>query len=340
MAQIAGSDAVGGVNLTIKGGSDSVLAMPLARSAAFSGKVSARAPAGTNAFTVNVAVATDWTVDQFKALYYVRFTSGVRNGMYYTITANTASQLKLDTAGDDLIGVAVNDTFQVLPHWTLGTLFPPTATGPSGNPLTASTDLTPAGRKSEILFPNMTAAGINLPIGSRYFFTSAGWVADKAGNPVADDTILPPDCLFIVRQPVGVADVPWLVLGQAVTANVVVPLATRAGGKQDNPVGLIRPLPVRLIDAGLQSGFVDSLGIAGFQRRDVLLVFDNSVASYNKSASKSYIRVGGSWFADGKGQPVANDDLLVPGAGIVIRKYKNASGASTRWTNVAGYPAQ
>jgi uncharacterized protein (TIGR02597 family) len=340
------SAPVGGVTLTIKGDSDTIVAVPLAASTEFTGKVSGVISGPAGFFSIKVAVVTNWTTDGFADFWYVRFTSGARRGMYYTIAANTTSQLKLETAGDDLSGVVVGDAFQVVRHWTLGTLFPPANSVPPvdpdearTNPLAASTDLTSAGRKSEILLPDTETAGINLPVASRYFFTMAnGWVADKTGYPASDNVILPPDSYLIVRQPASVAaDVTWMFLGQVVTSAVTVPLATQASMKQDNYIGLIRPVAIRLADAGLETGFVDSVGLAGFQRRDTLLVFDNSVASHQKSASKSYFRRGGIWFSDATGHPVADNELLQPGSGFVIRKHLRPGASTAWWTNTVAY---
>lgn len=336
-AQPIASAPAGAVSLTIKGNSDTVLAVPLARRPVYSGRVLVALP-GTPGFSFRVVRTPAWTGDQFAGLFYVRFTSGVRAGMYYSILANAAAQLTIDPAGDTLAGVLPGDTFQIVPHWTLASLFPPAAAGSSANPLSASADLASANRRSEVLLPDNAGAGINLPPARRYFFTAAGWVADAAGHPAADDTILAPDTFFIVRQPAVLsADAAWVATGNVVTTNVVIPLATQAAGKQDNFVGLIRPVDARLADSGLQTGFVESPGKAGFQRRDTLLVFDNATAGHNKSAARSYFRVAGTWYSDARGNPVADGDRLEAGSGFVIRKASQPSGATAWWTNSPNY---
>jgi hypothetical protein len=37
------------------------------------------------------------------------------------------------------------------------------------------------------------------------------------------------------------------------------------------------------------------------------------------------------------GQPVADNELIAPGSGLVIRKYRNAGATTARWTNLPGY---
>lgn len=337
-AELVASAPAGAVGLAIKGKSDTLLAVPLARRGVFHGSVDLAGVAAGNGFSFPVAGNPRWIANQFAGTFYLRFTSGARQGMYYTITANTAAGVTVDPAGDNLTGVLPKDTFQIVPHWTLGSLFPPASAGTAENPLTPSAGVAPADRRSEILLPDTVRTGINLPPASRFFFTSTGWVEDRAGHPAADDTILPPDGFFIVRQPpIVAADSVWLATGSVVGASVVVPLATQASGKQDNYVGLIRPVDVPLAQSGLQTGFVDSLGKAGFQRRDTLLVFDNAVAAYHKSAAKSYFRVAGTWYSDARGNPVADNDVLAAGSGFVIRKFERPAGATAWWTNSPGY---
>jgi uncharacterized protein (TIGR02597 family) len=336
-AQTVATDPVGAVRLTIKGNSDTIVAVPLTVMPNYSGAVASTAAGSGSAFNLNVSGTSGWTTNQFANLYYVRMTSGAKNGMYYTITANTAGQVTVDAAGDDLSGIAANDTFKILKYWTLGTLFPPASAGTATNPLTASTGLAAFQRKSQILVPNNVSAGINLSPAATYFFTTAdGWVAADTGNPSATDTILWPDTYFIVRQPASItSDVSWTTVGSVVMSKLSTPLSTQPAAAQDNYLGLPRPVDIRVADAGLESGFTDSLGLAAFQRRDVLFIFDNTTAGFNKAPTKTLFRYNGTWYQATAGNPVANDELLLAGSGFVVRKYQSPS--STMWANNAPY---
>lgn len=332
------SAAVGGVQLTIKGRSDTPVTPSLLPGIEFAGRVGEVFEVGADELSLQAVGPVNWGADQFAGLYYLRFTSGDRSGMYYTIIANDSSRITLRSDGDELSGVAAGDTFHIVRHWTLDLLFPPAETGTAANPLTTSVDFSGAGRRSEILLPDAVASGINLPPAARYFLTSAGWVADVPGYPAAGGTVLAPDSWFIIRQPEAVGqDAEWTVLGEVLAAAVLIPLTSRPEGKQDNPVGLMRPVPVRLADAGLETGFEESLGLAGFQKRDSLLVFDFSGPGFNKAAAKSYIRVNGRWVSESLGQPVADNEMLPAGAGLMIRKARNSLATTAWWKNLPDY---
>jgi uncharacterized protein (TIGR02597 family) len=338
-AQTVATDPVGAVSLTIKGNSDTIVAVPLTAMPSYSGAVATKAAAGGNAFNLTVSGTTGWTTDQFANLYYVRMTSGAKAGMYYTITANTASQVTLDTAGDDLSGIAAADTFKILKYWTLGTLFPPASAGTAANPLTASEGLGAPQRRSQIILPDNASAGINLSSTGTFFFINGGnWVAADTGNPVSDNTILYPDTYFTIRQPSTVpTDVAWTSVGSVALTKLIIPLGTRVAGQQDNHVGVTRPVDLKLSELGLESGFMDSVGLGSPQRRDTLLVFDNTTAAFNKSASKTFFHYAGNWYEANTGSPIANDQIIPAGSGLIVRKYQNVSATTSLWSNLATY---
>jgi len=337
-AQTVATDPVGAVSITIKGNSDTIVAVPLTTMPSYSGTVTSAAAGAGTAFNLNVSGTTGWTSNQFATLYYVRMTSGAKNGMYYTITANTSGQVTVDTAGDNLSGIAAADTFKIFKYWTLGTLFPPANTGTPTNPLTASAGLGAPPRSSQIILPDNASAGINLSSTGTFFIASGNWVAASGGNPVSNDTILYPDTYFTIRQPASVAaDVAWTSVGSVALSKLVIPLGTRAAGQQDNHVGVTRPVDLKLSELGLETGFMDSTGLGAPQRRDLLLVFDNAAAGFNKSAAKTFFRYAGNWYQASGGSPIANDQIISAGSGLIVRKYQNASATTALWGNVATY---
>ncbi len=336
-AQSVMTDPVGVVNLTIKGNSDTLLAVPLTLVPSYTGKVSATASGGTDLYNLTAAGTPGWSADQFAGFYYVRFTSGAKNGMYYTITANTSGQLTLHTAGDDLSGVAANDTFKVFKYWTLGTLFPPASAGTAANPLTASASSSPLARRSEILVVNPNAPGINASAAATYYFTAAGWYA-AGSNQVANDVVLYPDNPFTVRQSASLtADVVWSSTGAVALSSLALPLLTQATGFQDNAIALVRPVDLKLSELGLDAVFTQSANTSPLARRDELLVFDNTVAGLNKSAAKVYYRTSNSWRRAGADAVVADADVLRAGDAFMIRKYQSGTGATVVWTNIPTY---
>jgi uncharacterized protein (TIGR02597 family) len=194
-------------------------------------------------------------------------------------------------------------------------------------------------RRSQIIIPDNASAGINLSSQGTFFFISSGnWVAANTGNPVSNNTILYPDTYFTIRQPSTVAaDIAWASTGSVSLSKLVVPLATRTAGPQDNHVSVTRPVDMTLSQLGLESGFVDSIGLAAPERRDLLLVFDNSVASFNKSAAKTFFRFAGNWYQATTGTPLANSQVFPAGCGLIVRKYQAVSAATALWSNNATY---
>jgi uncharacterized protein (TIGR02597 family) len=322
-AQTVATKPVGAVSLTIKGASDTIVAVPLQEAASYTGTIASKALT-TGVWSISPNGVPSWASNAFQGFYYVRMTSGAKAGMYYAIASNDSSNLVLSTAGDDLTSIAAGDSFSVYKFWTLGTLFP--HNDPSKNPLTVSGGTLANVRRSQIIIPDNTFAGINLPAQGTYFFTSTGWKKSVSGNPDATNTILFPDEYIIVRQPAVVAsDVSVTFVGSVNTDPLALALATRAAGTQDNAVALLRPADVTLADSGLASGFVSSTGTLANARRDQLFVFDNAATGINKSAAKIYYRFNGNWIRATTGNPIANTDVLTVGSGFIIRKYQNAS---------------
>jgi uncharacterized protein (TIGR02597 family) len=332
-AEVA-SSAVGYVNIGLLRDSDTIVAVPLAPAIEFTGQFGAIAPAAGGRFTASVAGTPGFTADRFKDFYYVRVETGARRGMYFTIVANSAAALTLDAAGFDFATIAAGDYFCIRKFWTLATLFPPAAAGTAANPLTASEGTLGPQRRSQVIIPDNGYAGTNLPAVGVYYFTADGWRQAIAGNPAADNIILHPDTYFTVRQPTAIADdTTWSLTGSVVGEDQRIPLFTRTAGAQDNAVALNRPIDLKLADSGLETGFAASASTLGPDRRDQLLVFDNSIRSQNKSAAAIYYRVGSNWIKAVSGNPASNNDVIGATAGFVVRKYQTPAGTTAEWLN-------
>jgi len=119
--------------------------------------------------------------------------------------------------------------------------------------------------------------------------------------------------------------------GVVVSAKLIFPLRTQSDLRQDNAIGLIRPMAVSLDASGLiSSGAFQSSPLPG-SRTDELLTFDNTVASRNKSASAIYYYWSNAWREVGFGNADVGANLLLPGTGFIIRKATNNT--TPVWTN-------
>jgi len=332
------TDPVGFVTGTCLAASDTVVSVPFHQSPAYVGPLSS-APTNSGSNAILSFSAPGWSTNQYQFTHYVRFSSGAKAGSYYQVIANDGSTLTIALNGDTVAVSGSGDQIQLIPFWTLDTLFPPA----TQTTIVASAGTTPPLRKTQILFPDLAKDGINLSASAVYFLNGSTWTKAVTGFPTAGTTIIPPDCSFIIRHPASVATpTAFVPQGTVETGTLVSPLYTLASGFQDNAIAISRPVPLTLDEAGLASGFVASNGTAPPSRRDQILVFDNTATGLNKSASAVYFLSatvsGTNWVQATTGFPiVSGSKILQPGTGIIIRKYQASGGATAFWTNSPTY---
>lgn len=339
-AQSVATNPVGHTIVTCLPASDTIVSVPLLNttdsiSTSVSGPTTAAGTSPNNTASFTLSGVTDLTADQYKDLYYVRFTSGTLEGNIYQIASNTTSAITINLNGDSAGDIADTDNLTVYKFWTLGTLMPQetqTTAVESVNNLAFN-------RKTQIMLPDTASEGVNLSPNRIFFITPSGWV-DNDGFGAADDTIIWPDSYMIVRHPISVTESTTFATTGAVDTHTkfVIPLTTNTDGAQDNFVAIPRPVNVKLSDLGLISSgaFTVSTNNLAFNRRDQLFVYDNTTAAINKSATAIYFHNGTNWINnDGFGD--ADDVELLPSQGIVIRKYQTVDGATHFWSNTPNY---
>jgi uncharacterized protein (TIGR02597 family) len=332
-AQTVSTDPVGFYRITAPGNSDTVVSLPFKRASAFVGKVSSVAG---NVVTVQGSPAWTTSPQQFvyaagtqANTYYAFIKSGLREGAYFTITGNAANTVTLDLAGSNLTGVDDTTAIEIVPYWTLGTVFP----GGSGAHISADENT----RQTDVLVPDVAANGINLPAAKTYFFTSGHWQQVGAGAASRDDDCLLPDSFLTIRHKIATATV-LNPAGDVVFTKIAIPLATTVAGRQDNYVALARPVAVSLDNSGLISSGAFATSPNNLARTDELLVFDNAAIKTNKSASAVYFHAGGMWRKVGSGNTnMGATNVFAPGTGVVIRKNSTPGGATAIWSNSPNY---
>ncbi|MDB6056877.1 MAG: hypothetical protein JWO95_721 [Verrucomicrobiales bacterium] len=318
------SEAAGFIQLPLLGNSDTFVSFPFARV-----PTTLVAIDSVSANVLSIGGAPGWAANQFvhaggqTNTYYARFESGAAEGRIYAIAANDAASLTLDLGNDSLASVAHNDLLAIEPAWTLGSAFP------NGSGVNVSP--TAGNRSTELLFQNLSGAGINLSSAKIYFFNGGIWKLIGDGGTDHGDDIFEPNSHFIVRQNVS-TNTTMTELGIVIASRVAVSLRASATDRQDNFVALTRPFSVSLDDSGLiSSGAFASSPLPG-NRVDELLQFDNTATTKNKSAAGVYYYWSGAWRQVGAGSSnVGPVQAFTPGAGVIIRKGTNASG--TVWTN-------
>lgn len=318
-SQSVGTTPVGFVTIQCLSQSDTVISAPLLRPAVFKGSASvSTVTAGKEgrlsfANAPFVADAYGYAADTQRETYFAVLTSGPRAGRFFRITGNTTDALTIALEGDALDGIAGDVGVEVVPYWTLGTLF---------------TDTPPA--NLEVILPDLAGTGTNLTGTTSYFYSAEQrrWT-DGSSAASRDDTVLPPDAYLTVRNRSG-NDYALAPVGAVLSCQIAIPLSTDAAGRQDNAVALPYPLAVSLDDSGLHSSGAFTAS-AGFTPADQLYVFDNAVRQIGKAAARIYVYANGAWRRVGSSANAGGDLVLQPGAGVLIRKQRTANGATAFW---------
>lgn len=284
--------------------------------------------------------------------HYLKFDGGTRDGRWYHITANTGNSVTIDLNGDNVDGVLAQTRVVIAEYWTLDTLFPPAQATTAwtydsesdthiqnGHAIVASGNILVTQRRTELLLPNTTETGVSRLPGAPFFITSSTWRRDGISGNVGSQSISP-DSYLIIRHRLSVLH-PTIFrsFGEVELKNISVPLSTNVSGRRDTYVAIPRPVDVRLDELNLieLGAFVASGGVLVPQRRDQLVVFDNSLNKINKLPTAAYFYSGGHWRIDGSSDP-QNHVVIPAGSGFVVRKHQTITGSTAFWHNTPNYP--
>ncbi len=309
------SPPVGGMTIPAAASTDSFVSVALANNAAWVGTVASVAGSditvtGTPSWTANVYTAS--------AYYYVRMLSGAQMGHYFSILANGAGDVTVDNAGLNLSVINAGDTMEIVPYWTLGTLYPASQAGVG---FTAST----SSYQTELLVFDASATGINRSASAIFFFYSGHWrQIGKSLSTFYDNTIIYPDTYVIQRNTAAATALVYT--GRVQPSYLGTILTATAATQNDNFVALSYPVDVTLNGTGLAtSAFTAS--VSGY--KDQLLWFDPAGTGINRSAAYIYYYYNGGWRRIGASTSTDfGSTVLKAGSGFVIRKAANGTTAS------------
>ena len=322
------SEYAGLLRVTCLGNSDTYLSNPFTRPPAELGAVTS-----VNGNLVQLRGPAAWQANQWvyasvtqSNTYFLLIRSGQLAGDIYTITANDSDKVTLDLQGNSLATLQAGDAVAIIPYWTIGTLF---EAGEGVN-----TSSSPSVRNTEVLIPEVSGAGTNLSSASIYYFYSGNWRRVGQGTVVHNDSVVLPDMYVIVRHNVSTPTTVTLE-GAVLPGRARIDIRRNASSRQDNLVALARPLSLNLGEAGLINSGAFRASSSSTVRLDELFLFDNAVASRNKSAASAYYYLNGGWRKVGDGSVDHTADYAFqPGAGFVLR---SGAGANAVWTNDATY---
>lgn len=204
--------------------SDTYVGISTTREAVFTGKVQSIQSGTTN---IVAKGEPNWTENQYVYVkgsqndhYYIKFTSGELEGVWYDIKSNGAYFVEIEIGASDLAKIQVNDSFQIIPHWTLGTLFP------DGAGFTKAVTSTNASRLWKYTAWE-EGTGVKTPIGynkaylKSYYFRQSGtrvigW--RDANNLDSTNDVIEPGSFFKIVQPANKA--------ATITINGVIPFTS------------------------------------------------------------------------------------------------------------------
>jgi uncharacterized protein (TIGR02597 family) len=348
-AQSAVTDPYGFTTTSLLANSDTYVGVPFTRTPAFIGSISS---IGVNVITVSGAPG--WTNNQFvynggtqHDHFYVLIgtppSATSKEGHIYSVTANGSNTLTVDTTQDSLAGIPANTQLLLIPFWTPATLFPDADVNVS---FTATAS--PPTYKTLLRIPNYAGAGINLGYSAEYYFFNSAWQRVSPAG-VGDDDVLLPDGYLVVRNNNGAPTLPFTALGAVLTKKVAAPLVSSTTQAQDNFLSMIRPIDVTLLNTGLNptdGSFAETNSLRA-NNGDLLLLFDNTVAGFDKAPSVTYYflnRAGRTgtiigWrnTADSNLNNDYGNALIPAGSALIIRRALKPTNAVVYWTNAPTY---
>jgi uncharacterized protein (TIGR02597 family) len=281
--------------------------------------------------------------------HYVKFDGGSRDGRWYDITANGANSITINLNGDNLTGVLAGNKLVIARYWTLSTLFPPAQATtawtlnsgvrtPNGHAIVNSASVSISQRRTQLFLPNISGNGINRSPEVSFFITGGNWRSPGITG-THNDRIIYPDTYMIIRHNGSVLH-PTIFrsFGEIEMKNFVIPLATNTTTSRDTYLSIPRAVDVRLDQLNLvESGaFLSSSSVSVRDRKDQLFIFDNQTMLVNKSPSQAYFYTNGNWRTTGNTN--SQNHVIIPaGTGVVIRKHRTSTGATSFWNNLPSY---
>ena len=329
------SPVVGFLRFDCPGGSDTVVSTPFHPAPRWVGRLSSDpSDQGSGTFRLNIEGAPEFAPGELTdAPHFVFCRNGsTPSGRHFLVTAHSAATVDIAASAADLSGLNASGLVSVIPAWTLGTLLPAdtqTALHPSTGNLATQ-------RGSELLLFDRVTDGVNLAPARRFFVTASGWLEAGSYAP-ADDQVIEPGHPFVIRHRAGADATSFVAVQQVYGDDVTLPIRGRQAGPQDTVLGLPRPIPVKLSDLDLDAVFETSASTDPGDRKDELRVFANAQTGQNKAPEATYFKVLGQWIKDTTGFPVADNDVIDPAAGVLIRKAATTSDGSVWWVNVPRY---
>ena len=333
--------------------SDTYIGITTTRAPVFTGKVQSVQNGTTN---IVAQGEPNWSANQFVYVagsqtdhYYLKFTSGELEGAWYDIKSNGAYFAEIEIGSAELAKVKANDSFQIIPHWTLATLFP------DGGGFTKSTKMT-MGTGATFLYKYtkwndgmVYQSGTNRAAVDSFFYrergTTVGW-RNNAKKDASDEVIEPNGVLKVVQPDEACAIAITGVIPMCATSFEV--FTTEADGVVDNQdIYVAVPSAVNMKLSELTSSLIDTNIFASSTGMvsapvDTLFLYQNEKVGKNLVADETcYYRKRGAttkWLDSAKAD--ANNLELKASAVMKIRKKAGTEAVGYRCKFVPSYISQ
>ena len=322
---------VGYITKSVNASADLKLALPFKQSSALTGSVGS---VSSGTITVSTTVP-----DITTSVHYLWITSGVLEGNWYQVIGSDASGTISVTEDLENAGLLASSTFDVIPVWTLNTLFVDGAGFPGSSDVFAAVAF--------VALNSVTATGTNLAPDALYFYHDgtqgdAGWYKNGAlEEGLQNDVIISPGSYITVRNGTSSA-IDITVAGTVPSSSVGNDVVQFASNVQDNQIANPFPVAMTLSAANLVGGGVVTPSPDVFAPIDLLLVYSVTPSGYNPAPDKTLFYHDGTqgdagWYVNGALEQGLQDNFEIPaGAAIIVRKASGADSNGT-WTPTLPY---
>ncbi len=255
--------------------------------------------------------------DQYKPAtdtYYALVTAGDWTGLYFTVTANTATTLEVQTGGLPGGRASSVRSVEVRPYWNIETLFPASVAEVSFIPTTNPNDV-----KTRLVLAPLTLSGNEQPqeVGEAYYYSSAvsGWVSAADPDSAAGKVLVAPGRYFYMQNTsAGSYPLDVVIAGSVLTAPLRQNLYSSAEEDTATCFALARASDYKLSQIGFtDANFTPSLNQSPLGRNDLLIVDDGF-----GGVGAVYYRYKNKWYTTGSALPV--DPVLPAGTAFGVLK--------------------
>jgi len=315
VGQTVATVPVGAVTVTIAAGTGTTsklttVSIPLLMGASITGVSQGKVSSFTS--TTVTSVGAGWQSGQLSLVqvpYMIRFLSGSAVGRTFLISSvspNTAEVLTIDSSEAvdfTTIGLAVNDSYQIIPADTLSNFI-----GLSDGVLAGTNVI-----NSDNILINKNG------VWNTYFYNTSvvpnRWSRFTLGTPDASNEVIRPDTVLLYKR-LGSTPITLTILGAVPTVNRASPV------KNAGLTFMSSNWPTDMTLSSLQlssiAGWVSS---SSWSLADRVLVLANGVW-------KTYFYDGTNWRQVTLGNPIRDDDVIQAGSGVLIDRRGLLNGQS------------